>query len=313
MLVLTTLQNICQLLIHVWRQANPATRNRTRDHLISASATVRCSTNWAIAGLTPTIESPQHTLNMLPDAQIYWHLPRAKSLSHFSACHPCGAMEILRRRLSHFCACHPCGAMEVLQGASNSHGWLRRTYGLKFWRWRGHLVLGTPAIVLGGLTWPRQPRTSQWQKPSCSHLGSITWTVWPSGLRRWLKAPFRKGVGSNPTAVIPTQQTDRCRWSQAWTFFPDTPPFFSCCFWMCLRNHHQAETMSGVAQWLACWAHNPKVPRSKPGSAMVWHDLLSCVFRSASVPHHKGLFWELNPGPLAPWARIMPLEQTASC
>ena len=27
-------------------------------------------------------------------------------------------------------------------------------------------------------------------------------TVWPSGLRRWLKAPFRKGVGSNPTTVI---------------------------------------------------------------------------------------------------------------
>ena len=26
-------------------------------------------------------------------------------------------------------------------------------------------------------------------------------TVWPSGLRRRLKAPFRKGVGSNPTAV----------------------------------------------------------------------------------------------------------------
>ena len=26
-------------------------------------------------------------------------------------------------------------------------------------------------------------------------------TVWPSVLRRWLKAPFRKGVGSNPTAV----------------------------------------------------------------------------------------------------------------
>ena len=27
-------------------------------------------------------------------------------------------------------------------------------------------------------------------------------------------------------------------------------------------------TRSGVAQWLACWAHNPKVPGSKPGSAM---------------------------------------------
>ena len=58
--------------------------------------------------------------------------------------------------------------------------------------------------------------------------------------------------------------------------------------------------MSGVVQWLACWAHNPKVPGSKPGSAMVWHDLLSRIFRSASVPHHKGLFWELNPGSLAP-------------
>ena len=31
MLVLTTLQNICQLLIHVWRQPNPATRNQTRE------------------------------------------------------------------------------------------------------------------------------------------------------------------------------------------------------------------------------------------------------------------------------------------
>ena len=30
-----------------------------------------------------------------------------------------------------------------------------------------------------------------------------TKTVWPSGLRRWLKAPFRKGVGSNPTGVTP--------------------------------------------------------------------------------------------------------------
>ena len=30
----------------------------------------------------------------------------------------------------------------------------------------------------------------------------LTETLWPSGLRRWLKAPFRKGVGSNPTGVI---------------------------------------------------------------------------------------------------------------
>ena len=38
----------------------------------------------------------------------------------------------------------------------------------------------------------------------CKHIEYMlmtNMTVWPSGLRRWLKAPFRKGVGSNPTAV----------------------------------------------------------------------------------------------------------------
>ena len=35
----------------------------------------------------------------------------------------------------------------------------------------------------------------------CQSMKTVK-TVWPSGLRRWLKAPFRKGVGSNPTAVI---------------------------------------------------------------------------------------------------------------
>ena len=47
---------------------------------------------------------------------------------------------------------------------------------------------------------PRSP----WGTPRKCSLGlkpEITMTVWPSGLRRWLKAPFRKGVGSNPTAV----------------------------------------------------------------------------------------------------------------
>ena len=34
------------------------------------------------------------------------------------------------------------------------------------------------------------------------HMLKTAWTLWPSGLRRWLKAPFRKGVGSNPTGVI---------------------------------------------------------------------------------------------------------------
>ena len=32
-------------------------------------------------------------------------------------------------------------------------------------------------------------------------------TVWPSGLRRWLQAPVRKGARSNPTAVSSLQQS----------------------------------------------------------------------------------------------------------
>ena len=37
---------------------------------------------------------------------------------------------------------------------------------------------------------------------SIGTLSESSKTVWPSGLRRWLKTPVRKGVGSNPTAVI---------------------------------------------------------------------------------------------------------------
>ena len=32
-------------------------------------------------------------------------------------------------------------------------------------------------------------------------------------------------------------------------------------------RHVSLEAISRLAQWLACWAHNPKVPGSKPGSA----------------------------------------------
>ena len=34
-----------------------------------------------------------------------------------------------------------------------------------------------------------------------ARFASCSRTVWPSGLRRWLQAPVRKGVGSHPTAV----------------------------------------------------------------------------------------------------------------
>jgi len=37
-----------------------------------------------------------------------------------------------------------------------------------------------------------------------------------------------------------------------------------------------------------------------------------CWTLRAQRPTEKGLFWELNPGPLTPEARIMPLDQTAN-
>ena len=40
-----------------------------------------------------------------------------------------------------------------------------------------------------------------WGSKGLSERTSRSMTVWPSGLRRWLQAPVRKGVGSNPTAV----------------------------------------------------------------------------------------------------------------
>ena len=46
-------------------------------------------------------------------------------------------------------------------------------------------------------------RAKSFPKRIAIAMDSTSKTVWPSGLRRWLKAPVRKGVGSNPTAVIP--------------------------------------------------------------------------------------------------------------
>ena len=40
-------------------------------------------------------------------------------------------------------------------------------------------------------------------------------TVWPSGLRRWLQAPVRKGVGLNPTAVISELQVPDIQYARA--------------------------------------------------------------------------------------------------
>ena len=46
----------------------------------------------------------------------------------------------------------------------------------------------------------------------------------------------------------------------------------------------------------------------KANTLQVWPGLV----RRDGTRQAKGLFWELNPGPLAPEARIMPLDQTAN-
>ena len=47
--------------------------------------------------------------------------------------------------------------------------------------------------------------------------------------------------------------------------------------------------MSGVAQWLACWAHNPKVPGSKPGFATQCYTSLFNSACFAGVKKHHAI------------------------
>ena len=66
-------------------------------------------------------------------------------------------------------------------------------------------------------------------------------TAWPSGLRRQLKALVRKGVGSNPTAVI-------LRSSSVCELAP--------------RGPGALRTVGALAQLVARRSHNPKVVSS---------------------------------------------------
>ena len=47
-----------------------------------------------------------------------------------------------------------------------------------------------------------------------------------------------------------------------------------------------------MAQWLACWAHNPKVPGLKPGSAMfvLTQEWAPCSAAGAAVAGFVGLY-----------------------
>ena len=58
-----------------------------------------------------------------------------------------------------------------------------------------------PCVSMGRLRLRAKPHRLVNRKPQiCAH--ACPKTVWASGRRRWIQAPVRKGVGSNPTAVI---------------------------------------------------------------------------------------------------------------
>ena len=86
-----------------------------------------------------------------------------------------------------------------------------------------HVGQGAPD-ALGTHTPPRQecestPTRAPYcapGRPDCGATPLFCWlrewhkTAWPSGLRRWLQAPVRKGVGSNPTTVTLKAFTGHC-------------------------------------------------------------------------------------------------------
>ena len=72
--------------------------------------------------------------------------------------------------------------------------------------WSKALVLGTSPKGRGFESHRCQltflPVQAVWFRLICVCMNElITSVAWPSGLRRWFKAPVRKGVGSNPTAA----------------------------------------------------------------------------------------------------------------
>ena len=68
----------------------------------------------------------------------------------------------------------------------------------------------------------------------------------------------------------------------------------------------RARATSMHGQWNSVHVHSNKGVRALPAS-------LPCKRCDPHIGQHAGLFRELNPGPLAPEAKIIPLDQTARC
>ena len=80
-----------------------------------------------------------------------------------------------------------------------------------------------------GPTAPSLPSASTQGNPNIDFDKYVGKTLWPSGLRRWLKAPVRKGVGSNPTGV-----TSHCICGFAFVLFSGSNCFcVGACLCLC--------------------------------------------------------------------------------
>ena len=86
---------------------------------------------------------------MLPDPEIYWDLPRAKSLSHFCVCHPWGHGNLEKKAVTLLC-------VSSLRGHGNLARRIKLTrvtkenLQLKILEVKGACCVGDPCNSIGG-------------------------------------------------------------------------------------------------------------------------------------------------------------------
>ena len=127
-------------------------------------------------------------------------------------------------------------------------------------------------------------------------------TVWPSGLRHWLKAPFRKGVGSNPTAVNYTKKYllrgfdgSPCLDASCQNFSPRLFPSGP----MSRRSHAAPLQPRAFRMRSGCDTTAP--------CALEWRCTLRVLLHSSTLAI-EWTHWGLSPGPSACEADVIPLH-----
>jgi hypothetical protein len=152
----------------------------------------------------------------------------------------------------------------------------------------GTLVHCRPAVVAGcrGTLWFRDGMSRE--RTECQHMLHL-FVVCEVGrcvscwgacvVHRW--RPYRvECTGSLPTSGVKRRRARLVLgWGTAREDLRVLPAFRACivaccgllwsfCPSLCWRASPSSDPRSAVAQWLACWAHNPKVRGSKPRCAI---------------------------------------------